>query len=154
MAQALNVAESAHKTHSAACEEGTQLALDFGKLRAIAQQGLDVIPAVAQDARTGDVLIIGYANEEALKEALQRKVAVFWSTSRNELWVKGASSGDYLELEEVRVNCEQNSILYRVVPQGMGACHTKASDGRPRATCFYRRIENDGKTLRFVCGHR
>ena len=60
------------------------------------------------------VLFIGYANEEALETSLRERIAVLWSTSRNELWRKGATSGDVLELAEIRVNCEQNSLLYLV----------------------------------------
>ena len=71
-------------------------------------------------------------------------MAAFWSTSRNELWIKGATSGDVLELVEVRVNCEQNSLLYRVRPQGQGACHTVDAEGRSRAGCYYRRLAGDG----------
>lgn len=125
-------------------EEGSQLSLDFTKLRKIAAGREDVIPAVAQDASTGEVLILGYANRLALETALRERKAVFWSTSRNELWIKGLTSGDYLELLEVRVNCEQNSLLYRVRPAGQGACHTKGADGRSRSGCFYRRIRPDG----------
>jgi phosphoribosyl-AMP cyclohydrolase len=75
-------------------------------------------------------------------------VAAFWSTSRDELWVKGATSGDTLELVEVRVNCEQNSLLYLVKPLGQGACHTKGADGQARPSCYYRRIK-DGR-LQFI----
>lgn len=125
-------------------EEGSQLSLDFTKLRKVASGREDVIPAVAQDAATGEVLILGYANRLALETALRERKAVFWSTSRNELWIKGLTSGDYLELLEVRVNCEQNSLLYKVRPAGQGACHTKGADGRSRSGCYYRRIRPDG----------
>lgn len=125
-------------------EEGAQLRLDFRKLRKIASGDADVIPAVAQDAATGEVLILGYVNELALATALKERKATFWSTSRNELWIKGLTSGDFLELLEVRVNCEQNSILYRVRPAGQGACHTKGADGRSRSGCYYRRLRADG----------
>jgi phosphoribosyl-AMP cyclohydrolase len=125
-------------------EEGSQLSLDFTKLRKVASGKEDVIPAVAQDAATGEVLILGYANRLALETALRERKAVFWSTSRNELWIKGLTSGDFLELLEVRVNCEQNSILYRVRPAGQGACHTKGADGRARSGCYYRRLRADG----------
>lgn len=127
-----------------ALEEGAQLRLDFRKLRKIASGEVDVIPAVAQDAATGEVLILGYVNELALATALKERKATFWSTSRNELWIKGLTSGDFLELIEVRVNCEQNSILYRVRPAGQGACHTKGADGRSRSGCYYRRLRADG----------
>lgn len=125
-------------------EEGSQLSLDFTKLRKVASGREDVIPAVAQDAATGEVLILGYANRLALETALRERKAVFWSTSRNELWIKGLTSGDTLELLEVRVNCEQNSLLYKVRPAGQGACHTKGADGRARSGCYYRRIRPDG----------
>jgi len=127
-----------------ALEEGAQLRLDFKKLRKIASGEADVIPAVAQDAATGEVLILGYVNELALATALRERKATFWSTSRNELWIKGLTSGDFLELLEVRVYCEQNSILYRVRPAGQGACHTKGADGRSRSGCYYRRLRPDG----------
>ncbi|MFM8903809.1 MAG: phosphoribosyl-AMP cyclohydrolase [Verrucomicrobiota bacterium] len=127
-----------------ALEEGAQLRLDFRKLRKIASGEADVIPAVAQDAATREVLILGYVNELALATALKERKATFWSTSRNELWIKGLTSGDFLELLEVRVNCEQNSILYRVRPAGQGACHTKGADGRSRSGCYYRRLRADG----------
>jgi phosphoribosyl-AMP cyclohydrolase len=122
-------------------EEGTRLALDFDKLRSVAAGNPEVIPAVAQDVDTGHVLMVGYVNEAALKLALEKRVAVFWSTSRQEMWIKGATSGDTLELVETRVNCEQNSILYLVRPIGEGVCHTKDADGRSRPSCYYRVID-------------
>lgn len=125
-------------------EEGLELNLDFTKLRKIASGSEDVIPAVAQDSVTGEVLIIGYVNELALKTAFEEKKATFWSTSRNELWIKGKTSGDFLELQEVRVNCEQNSILYLVKLAGKGSCHTKGADGQARHGCYYRTVNADG----------
>ena len=130
-------------------EEGNNLLLDFKKLRKIASGEADVLPVVAQDADSGEVYIIGYANELALRTALEEGLATFWSTSRNELWIKGKTSGDYLELQEVRVNCEQNSLLYLVRPKGKGSCHTKDENGQARSGCYYRRILPDG-SLEFV----
>ncbi len=121
-------------------EEGAELALDFDKLEKVARAGQSVLPVVVQDAATREVLILAYANRVALEYTLQHRVAAFWSTSRNELWVKGKTSGDTLELVEARVNCEQNSLLYLVRPLGQGACHTKGLDGRARSGCYYRRI--------------
>lgn len=132
-------------------EEGLKVNLDFTKLKKIAATGAEVVPAVAQDADSGEVLIVGYANELALKTALEEKMATFWSTSRNELWIKGKTSGDYLELVEARVNCEQNSLLYLVRLAGSGSCHTKGKDGTARLGCYYRKINDDG-TLSFVSG--
>ena len=133
-------------------EEGPALRLDFTKLKKVAASGQDLVPAVAQDHATGEVLIVGYANQLALDTALRERKATFWSTSRNELWIKGKTSGDFLELIEVRVNCEQNSLLYRVRPAGQGSCHTKDQNGKPRAGCYYRRLGADGKTLEFLAG--
>jgi len=130
-------------------EEGRELQLDFDKLAKVAQTGVPVLPVVVQDARTHEVLIVAYANQEALDYTLEQGVAAFWSTSRNELWIKGATSGDSLRLVEVRVNCEQNSLLYLVEPQGKGACHTQDDAGKTRVSCYYRRIV-DRNTLEFV----
>jgi len=126
-------------------EEGTRAQLDFAKLRKIAETGQEVLPVVLQHADTGDVLFIGYANRHALAETLRLRQAVLWSTSRNELWHKGATSGDWLDLVDVRVNCEQNSLLYRVRPHG-GVCHTKDAAGKTRALCYYRDLV-DAETL-------
>ena len=128
-------------------ENGTELSLDFKKLAKVAACGEDLIPAVAQDANTGEVLIVGYANELALNTTFEQGMATFWSSSRNELWIKGKTSGDYLEIVEVRVNCEQNSVLYRVHPKGQGACHVKDEQGVARKGCYYRVIGEDKKLI-------
>ena len=101
-------------------EEGLNLALDFTKLKKIAQCKEDVIPAIAQCADTGEVLIVGYVNKLALETAVKEGMATFWSTSRNELWIKGKTSGDFLEIVDILVNCEQNSIVYKVRLKGKG----------------------------------
>jgi len=134
---------------SKALEEGNELELDFTKLVQVGQLGVPVVPVVVQDADTHEVLILAYANEAALQHTLQTGTATFWSTSRNELWIKGATSGDSLRIVEVRVNCEQNSLLYLVRPLGQGACHTKdPASGRARSSCYYRRIA--GNQLEFA----
>ena len=132
-------------------EEGTRLGLDFGKLASVASTGARVVPVVLQDADSGEVLFIGYANEEALQTSLRERIAVLWSTSRNELWRKGATSGDALALAEVRVNCEQNSLLYLVRRTTGGACHTVSDSGSARPSCYYRVI-TDELTLQPVSG--
>lgn len=127
-------------------EEGLNLQLDFTKLKKIAQCSEDVIPAIAQCADTGEVLIVGYVNKLALETAFKEGMATFWSTSRNELWIKGKTSGDFLKLVDVLVNCEQNSVVYKVRMVGKGSCHTKDKSGNPRRGCYYRRIKfADGK---------
>jgi len=122
-------------------EEGTDLSLDFQKLGKVAACGEDVVPVAVQDAETREVLILAYVNAQALDYTVENRVAAFWSTSRNELWIKGATSGDTLDLVEIRINCEQNSLLYLVRPRGKGACHTKDESGVPRRTCYYRKLE-------------
>ena len=109
-----------------------------------------------QDAESSEVLFIGYANDEAIETSLRERIAVLWSTSRNELWRKGATSGDVLELAEIRVNCEQNSVLYLVRRTTGGACHTLSASGSARPSCYYRAI-TDEMTLRprqrLTCRH-
>ena len=131
-------------------EEGTKLALDFSKLQKIAETQQAVVPVVLQHADTREVLFIGYANELALQETIKTQRAVLWSTSRNELWRKGETSGDTLDLVEIRVNCEQNSLLYRVRPRKGGVCHTQDASGKTREACYYRRLSQGTSELEFV----
>jgi phosphoribosyl-AMP cyclohydrolase len=132
-----------------ALEEGVEPQLDFDKMIKIGKGGQRVVPVVLQHVDTGEVLYIAFANEEALAQTLETRRAVLWSTSRDELWRKGESSGDVLDLVDVRVNCEQNSLLYRVRPRG-GVCHTRDSQGQTRKSCYYRELSAAGEDLRFV----
>ncbi|MBD3421637.1 MAG: phosphoribosyl-AMP cyclohydrolase [Chitinivibrionales bacterium] len=126
-------------------EETTQLSIDWNKLAKIAERDCSVVPVAVQNADTKEVILIAYANEPALNESLATKTAVFWSTSRNELWIKGKTSGETFELLDVYVNCEQNSLVYIVRPRRGNICHTKNKNGSPR-NCYYRRIVTlDGK---------
>ena len=120
-------------------EEGTALQLDFSKLAKATGKCPDIIPVAVQNIDTGEVILVAYTNERALKEALKTRTAVFWSTSRNELWEKGKTSGEMFDLIEVYVNCEQNSLLYKVGPRRGGICHTKNHRGEAR-NCYYRRL--------------
>ncbi len=120
-------------------EEGSRLALDFSKVAKVAAACPGVIPVAVQDADSGEVLLVAYTNEPAFREALRARRLILWSTSRNELWDKGRTSGETFDLVEARVNCEQNALLYRVRPRRGGICHTRNRTGRPRQ-CFYRRI--------------
>lgn len=122
-------------------EEGERLILDFAKLAKIPEAAA-VLPCAVQNADTGEVILIAYVNEAALRAAVESRTAVFWSTSRNELWEKGKTSGETYELLEVLVNCEQNSLVYRVRPARGGICHTRNSAGQPR-NCYYRRLNLD-----------
>lgn len=121
-----------------ALEEGTTLTLDFEKLAKVGDS--HVIPCAVQDADTREVILVAYVNDQALAKAIETRSAVFWSTSRNELWEKGKTSGETFDLLEVRVNCEQNSLLYVVRPRRGGICHTKNEAGEPRG-CYYRRLD-------------
>jgi phosphoribosyl-AMP cyclohydrolase len=121
-------------------EEGPALRLDFGKLLRAATAAPDILPVAVQNIDTGEVILVAYANAQALAAAIERRSAVFWSSSRNELWEKGKTSGETFELIEVRVNCEQNSLLYRVRPRRGGICHTRNRRGQPR-NCYYRRLD-------------
>ncbi len=123
-----------------AIEEGGELRLDFGKLAKAAACGQDLIPVAVQDADTDELLLVAYTNEAAMRQSLATRSLVLWSTSRNELWEKGKTSGETFALIEVRVNCEQNALLYRVRPRRGGICHTRNRAGKPR-NCFYRRLE-------------
>ena len=123
-------------------EEGTRLQLDFSKIAKIAETCRDVIPVAVQNADTGEVILVAYTNEQAMKKSFETRTLVLWSTSRNELWEKGKTSGETFELVEAFVNCEQNSLVYRVRPRRGGICHTKNRRGEPR-NCYYRRIRFD-----------
>ncbi len=121
-------------------EEGRTLQLDFGKMAKAAQASPDVIPVAVQHADTSEVILVAYVNEQALRHSVETRTATFWSTSRRELWIKGATSGETFDLLEVRVNCEQNSLLYIVRPRRGAICHTRNQRGEPR-NCFYRRLD-------------
>lgn len=96
-----------------------------------------LIPAVVQDADTGDVLMLGYMNAESLRRTLAEKEVWFYSRTRQELWHKGATSGNKLKLVSISVNCEENSLLVKAHPMGP-TCHTG------HKTCFYRELDSKG----------
>ena len=95
-----------------------------------------LIPVITQDADTGQVLMFAYANKEALEKTLATKQAHYFSRSRNQLWHKGETSGHTQAVLEVRFDCDEDSVLYRVNPNGP-ACHTGEQ------SCFYRSIHNE-----------
>ena len=104
-----------------------------------------LITVVVEDATTAETLMVAHANGEAIRMTLQTGVAHFWSRSRGELWRKGATSGNELAISEVRVDCDQDVLLYRVRVTGdRVACHTG------RRSCFYRSLSSDGESLAFV----
>ena len=108
-------------------EQGLEFAPKFD------EQGL--IPAIAVDWRTNEPLMLAYMNREALQLTLALREAVYWSRSRQEIWHKGKTSGEFQVVKEIRVDCDQDTIVLKVEQLGGGCCHTKA------ATCFYRKMD-------------
>jgi phosphoribosyl-AMP cyclohydrolase len=109
-----------------------QPAVDFDK-------GNGLVPAIAQDVRTGKVLMMAYMNREALETTLKEGRACYWSRSRQELWRKGATSGDVQIVKDVLVDCDEDTILLLVEQLGRGACHTR------KWSCFFRRLTPEGE---------
>lgn len=96
-----------------------------------------LIAAIAQDAETGEVLMLAWMNADALQATLDTKRATYWSRSRQTLWVKGETSGNVQEVTEIRIDCDQDAVLLKVKQTG-GACHTG------RDSCFYRIASQNG----------
>ena len=124
-------------------EETNELRLDFKKIADMS--GQEVIPVAIQNADTSEVILVAYTNELALLESVRLRRLVLWSTSRNELWHKGKTSGNEFELTEILVNCEQNSLVYKVRPMNGNICHT--SHRGVANNCFYRRLDMDTMKL-------
>lgn len=105
-------------------------ALDFAK-------GGGLLPAIVQDADTGEVLMLAYMNAEAYRRTLETGKAWFYSRSRDAFWMKGESSGHVQEVREVRVDCDADAVVLKVHQVGGAACHTG------HRSCFYRRVDGD-----------
>lgn len=121
------------------------LPYEFGarSSKQVIEEGLDFAPkfdehgliaAMAVDAETGAPLMLAYMNEESLRLTLQLGQAVYYSRSRKQLWHKGATSGEFQTVEEIRTDCDQDALILRVKQHGGGCCHTK------RSNCFYRKL--------------
>ncbi|MCS7117424.1 MAG: phosphoribosyl-AMP cyclohydrolase [Thaumarchaeota archaeon] len=100
--------------------------VDFSKMNGL-------VTVVVQDSETREVLMVAFANREALETTLKERRAYFWSRSRNKLWMKGEESGNVMEVIEARVDCDGDAVLYLVKPRGP-ACHTG------NRTCFFRAL--------------
>ena len=96
-----------------------------------------LVPVIAQDSATGVVRMLAWANAEALRATVTKARATFWSRSRNELWEKGATSGNSMKVHDVRIDCDGDAILYVVDAMGP-SCHTNAT------SCFFRTVTPDG----------
>ena len=97
-----------------------------------------LVPVIAQDVRSGRVLMLAWANAEALEETVRTGRGVYFSRSRGRLWHKGEESGNVQQVQEVRLDCDGDAVLYKVVQVGGMACHTG------RESCFFRRLGKDG----------
>ena len=100
-----------------------------------------LIAAIAQDATSGEVLMLAWMNADALTATLETRRATYWSRSRAALWVKGETSGHTQEIVDIRFDCDQDAVLLKVNQTG-GACHTG------RDSCFYRVADTDGLTIK------
>jgi phosphoribosyl-AMP cyclohydrolase len=108
--------------------------LDFAK-----DGGL--IPAIAQDAETGEVLMLAYINEESWEETLKSGCATYWSRSRSKLWKKGESSGNVQNVKEILVDCDNDAVIFKIEQVGDAACHTGYR------SCFYTKVTKDGTEI-------
>jgi len=130
---------------SQSVEGTTQFRPDFNKLLANNQ---NVIPVAVQHADTHEVILIAYTNQQAFDETIKTGKAIFWSTSRGKLWFKGEESGNTFSLKSIYVNCEQNSLVYKVVPDKGNICHVTAAG--VAKNCFYREFDRERKKLVFT----
>ena len=125
-------------------EETNELMLDWNKICDMPKEN-HVIPVAVQNYNTKEVILVAYINEKALKESIRLKKAVFWSTSRNKLWFKGAESGNTFTLKHIFVNCEQNSLVFQVTPDKGNICHT--SYNGVANNCYYRELDMESGKL-------
>lgn len=102
------------------------------------EKSAGLIPAIAQDYATGKVLMLAYINEEAWLETLKTGHATYYSRSRNKLWRKGESSGNVQIIKEILIDCDEDTVVFKVEQIGKAACHTG------HVSCFYRKVEDDG----------
>lgn len=111
------------------------IALNFAK----SADGL--IPAIAQDWQTGEVLMLAYLNEESWKRTLETGKATYWSRSRQSFWVKGESSGNVQWVKEILIDCDEDTVVLKVDQVGGAACH------EGYRTCFFRKVQGDALTV-------
>lgn len=117
-------------------EKGSDFSPKFG------EDGL--IPAVAQDSSTGEILMVAYMNDEALRQTIEKQEAVYYSRSRNTLWHKGATSGHIQKIIEIRTDCDQDVVLLKVKQIGPGCCHVGYG------SCFYRKVPIEDEPSKMI----
>jgi phosphoribosyl-AMP cyclohydrolase len=101
-----------------------------------------LVPAIAQDAATGDVLMMAWMTREALQLTIETGRATYWSRSRNKLWIKGEESGNIQEVRSLAIDCDADAILMKINQIGEAACHTG------HRSCFYREVSDAGASIR------
>jgi phosphoribosyl-AMP cyclohydrolase len=106
------------------------------------EKGGGLIPAIAQDWQTGEVLMLAYINEEAWNETLKTGNATYWTRSRKKIWRKGESSGNVQKVKEIYVDCDEDTVIFKVEQIGGAACHEGFR------TCFFRKVE--GNVLKVI----
>lgn len=106
------------------------VALDFDKLGGL-------VPAIAQDYRTGEVLMVAFMNQAAWESTLKTGRATYYSRSRKSLWVKGETSGNVQLVKEIRVDCDNDAVLLKIEQVGAAACHTG------HRSCFHKQVQNE-----------
>jgi phosphoribosyl-AMP cyclohydrolase len=131
------------KIGSTELEETENLLLQFKK-----RGGL--LPVAVQETQTGQLLMLASVNQEAFEITLKTRKATFWSTSKNEIWTKGLTSGNTLLIDEMLIDCDQDAIVYKVTLENGGVCHTYNERGENRKACFYRRLDLDTNKLEFL----
>ncbi|MFA5777803.1 MAG: phosphoribosyl-AMP cyclohydrolase [Parcubacteria group bacterium] len=107
-----------------------------------------IVPVAVQDYLSGKILMIAHADVSAIIYSLENKVAAFWSVSRNEFWIKGNTSGNFLDVVAILVDCEYSSLVYLVNPRTEGVCHKKMRSGKNRKSCFFKTIKmKEGESI-------
>ncbi|MGE5319802.1 MAG: phosphoribosyl-AMP cyclohydrolase [Hyphomicrobiaceae bacterium] len=108
-----------------------------GWLEAVKWDAQGLVPAIAQDAATGEILMVAWMNREALAETVRTGRGVYWSRSRNKLWRKGEESGHVQNVREIRLDCDNDVVLLKIEQLGGIACHTG------RRSCFFQKLEDE-----------
>ena len=112
--------------------------MDFSFLDELKYDQSGLIPCVAQDAETGEVLMVAYMNRDSIRDTAEKGLASYWSRSRQKYWVKGESSGNTQEVLEIRFDCDKDCVLIRIKQNGGAACHTGMR------SCFHYKLTDSG----------
>lgn len=101
------------------------------------EKGNGLIPAIVQEYRSGDILMLAYINDEAWKKTLETGIAHYWSRGREKIWKKGESSGNIQEVKEIRIDCDNDTVIFKVNQVGGAACHLGYK------SCFFRKVQDN-----------